>query len=311
MLFVTNRSLQQSHRSRRNRTIRFNLDDNSALPSIFFCERNAPGDYVEIMSSNFFDRIRDAEQQQVLIFFHGFNELPEDSVFQKAALLQEELGQLCTVVPFIWPCRDRRNTVVSRYYDDQLAADMSGYAFGRALAMFHTWSESQDHTCRKRLNVLAHSMGTRVLRETLRVWSCELLRHDPPLLFRNCFLAASDVVNDTLSVGHGKLMCTASRNVLVYHAYDDFALRASKVANAGQVSKRLGHTGPYDMTAVPANVYSKSCDAFNLEYDKEFGHTYFLTTPSGARGKLLEDIIHCIQTARPGGNDMLRREFWL
>jgi hypothetical protein len=61
----------------------------------------------------------------------------------------------------------------------------------------------------------------------------------------------------------------AARNVVVYFSYDDLALRASKGANASlrSVSRRLGHTGPYDMTKVPANVYAIDCDKVAMRYD--------------------------------------------
>ena len=68
-----------------------------------------------------------------------------------------------------------------------------------------------------------------------------------PLIFKNTFMVAADVVNETLQKSEaGELICHASRNVIVYHASDDLALRASKAANLKNkvASRRLGHTGP-------------------------------------------------------------------
>lgn len=307
MLFITNRVLDQSHRTRIGRSVTFSTSDNSALPSLFFCERQEAGEYLEIGSEPFFQRLRQSDCSQVLFYIHGFNELPEDAIFQKAERLQERLSsELVEVVPLIWPCKGRDSTIVDRYYTDQMAADDSGTAFARALAKFQAWQVEQDRgddpPCAKRLNVVAHSMGARVLRRAVFRWSHDLLRHEPPLLFRNLFLAAADVVNETLEAGHsGHLLTVASRNLVVYHAADDLALRASKVANARQVSRRLGHTGPETISRLPANVYAKDCDEFNMAYDPGVGHTYFLEAPNGQPGLVLSDMRAAMETGRVPG----------
>ena len=49
--------------------------------------------------------------------------------------------------------------------------------------------------------MLAHSMGNRVLRETLAAWNRYDLADGVPLIFRNTFLVAADIVNESLEVG--------------------------------------------------------------------------------------------------------------
>ena len=53
MLFVSNRRILGSRRSEVGREIRFDLDDNEPSTSLFFCERKAPGHYVELLSAPF------------------------------------------------------------------------------------------------------------------------------------------------------------------------------------------------------------------------------------------------------------------
>ncbi len=80
-------------------------------------------------------------------------------------------------------------------------------------------------------------------------------------------MAAADVVNETLEPGQeGQHISPAARNVVVYYAADDLAMRASKIGNiANQIaSRRLGHTGPENMDKVENNVYALDCDDFNL-----------------------------------------------
>jgi len=156
-------------------------------------------------------------------------------------------------------------------------------------------------------------MGNRVLRETLATWNKYDLADGVPLVFRNTFLVAADIVNESLEVGNrGEHICYSARNVVVYHASDDLALRASKVSNIKNkiASRRLGHTGPEDMSAVPGNVYSVDCDDVNNTYDRPKGHSYFR---SGARkgqpGKVFEHIFATLLQGRvyPRKEDEHRR----
>ena len=116
---------------------------------------------------------------------------------------------------------------------------------------------------------------------------------------------AADVVNESLEPGQeGAAIPMTSRNVVVYYASDDLALRASKVANVANsvASRRLGHSGPEDMTKVPKNVFAVDCDDVNTDYDFPKGHSYFLDNgEKGAKrkpGKVFEHIWQTILTGR-------------
>lgn len=306
MLFVTNRTLS-SRRRRAPRPVKFALDDNQAGQSIFFCRRLADEDYVEIGNDEFLDDLRESQPQQILLYIHGFNNLPEKDIFPRAEKLQAMFDtaspNLVQVVPAIWPC-DNDAGIVKDYFDDQMAADASGVAFARALEklrqrQIESTMNSKIPPCLKRINVLAHSMGNRVYREALRIWCGSILNAEPPLIFRNSFLAAADVVNETLQPGQsGRLISTASRNVVVYYASDDLALRASKIANASQASRRLGHSGPEDLSKVARNVVSIDCDDINTAYDRPAGHAYFLDNGDGRPGALFEHMLSCMTSGR-------------
>lgn len=309
MLFITNRVLNEGPESSKGRSISFKLSDNNALQSVFFCERTKEGQYIELLSKPFFGKLRSSPYKQILLFIHGFNNLPEESAFQRAEMLQALLDKLSIsveVVPVIWPCEDHSvKNVLENYLSDQLAADASGTAFARAFAKFEDFQAAhlqEEDPCNKRISILAHSMGNRVLRESLRIWCDEIRRNGPPMLFRNAFLAAADIINESLnSDGDARFIHNASRNTVVYFASDDLALRASKVVNARDVSRRLGHTGPFDMTKVPASVYAIDCDNVNTLYDPPTGHTYFLNIPGGQAlkpGKVFKHIAKCLETGR-------------
>lgn len=318
MLFVTNRFPTQSIRTRKGRKFNFDLKNNAPSNSVFFCEKGEDGDHTEIGSLEFLQRLKDSEHRQILIFVHGFNNLP-DFVFEMTAELQE----LCDkkkknevlVVPLIWPC-DNDLGIVEDYWDDQKSADQSSYSFARVLEKFMEWRNSDANDpeiapCLKRINMLAHSMGNRVLRQTLANWNKYDLASGVPLIFRNTFMVAADVVNETVHEGQtGELISHASRNVIVYYASDDLALRASKAANLKNkiASRRLGHTGPENMDKTPRNVFQVDCDEINTKYDTPTGHNYFrFGRRKGQSGLVFNHIFQCIEVGRVFPDDPHQR----
>lgn len=317
MLFITNRFPKQSIRSRNGRRFDFGLSNNAASNSVFFCERLGPDSYREIGSIDLLNRLKDSQCRQLLIYIHGFSNMPE-SVFKGAT----EFQSLCDakkknevlVIPLIWPC-DNDLGIVKDYWDDQKAADQSAYSFARILEKFIAWRNSAKYNpeadpCLKRINVLAHSMGNRVFRQSLSAWNRYDLADGVPLIFRNSFLVAADIVNESLGKGEeGELICHASRNVVVYHASDDLALRASKVSNLKNriASRRLGHSGPEDMERVPKNVFSVDCDDINNLYDLK-GHSYFRSgKTAGKPGVVFDHIFDTLLKGRVFPDDEFRR----
>ena len=317
MFFITSRMPMVNTEPDLNKNFVFDLENNSSSKSFFCCRRIKEGKYEEIGSEGLLPELKKAKWRQILLYIHGFANLPEDA-FAGA----EELQALCDqkkpneilVIPIIWPCDNGRG-IINKYWDDESAADQSAYAFARLFAAFMWWRNSkeynpEDDPCLKRINVLAHSMGNRVLRQTL-VLCQDKLPKGMPLLFRNVFMAAADVLNETLHKGQpGECICHAARNVAVYYASDDLALRASKVANVknGEASRRLGHTGPEDMDLTPKNVYAIDCDEVNMAYDPLKGHTYFRSGKrKGQPGLVFDHIFQTLLTGRPFPSDEFRK----
>ncbi|MDT8878743.1 alpha/beta hydrolase [Halomonas saccharevitans] len=318
MLFITNRFPTQSIRTRANRPFAFDLKNNAASNSVFYCEEVGLGQYQEVGSTAFLRRLKESNARQVLIYLHGFSNLPEDvfvAVREFQALCDASAPGEVLVVPLIWPC-DNDLGVVKDYWDDQESADMSAFSFARVLQRFLDWREGDQFAtdptpCLKRINVLAHSMGNRVLRETLRLWRKYYLPGGVPLLFRNTFLIAADIVNESLEEGNaGEPITHASRNVTVYFASDDLALRASKASNLRNriASRRLGHSGPEDMAKVGRNVFAVDCDDVNTRYDYPKGHSYFRSGEVfGEPGVVFLHLFAALKTGRVFPEDETRR----
>ena len=318
MLFITCRMPTINTEPELNKDFKFDDENNSSSRSFFCCRRSKKNAYEEIGSKNLLAAIKSSKYRQVLLYVHGFSNLPED-VFKNA----EEFQSLCNkrkegevlVIPVIWPC-DNDLGIVKDYWDDQKAADQSAFALARMFQKFMEWRNSseynpEDDPCLKRINVLAHSMGNRVLRQTLSNWHKYDQPNGLPLLFRNTFLVAADILNESLHKGQqGELISHASRNVVVYYASDDLALRASKISNLknAEASRRLGHSGPEDMELTPKNVYAIDCDEVNTLYDPPKGHSYFRSgKKSGEPGVVFDHIFQTLLTGRVFPSDEFRK----
>ncbi len=262
------------------------------------------------------DKLKKSKEDQLLFYIHGFSNLPEVDIFPRANTMQvlfdAKKQSFIKVIPIIWPC-DNDMGILKDYWDDQKAADASSFAFSRVLEKFMKWRESNstlDKPCLKRINILAHSMGNRVLRQTLVQWAKYDQGGKVPMIFKNIFLVAADIVNESLERDNpGSLISQSCRNVVVYYASDDLALRASKVANLKNrvASRRLGHTGPENLDAISRNVYSIDCDDVNSKYDKLKGHSYFLEDEKDNPGKVFMHLFNVLKGKRVEVDDPVRR----
>lgn len=315
MLFITNRSMNEGIALEIGRVVSFNDQNNQSGQSLYFCRRNEVNQYTEIGSQNLLAELRESTAEQILIYIHGFNNQPEEDIFPRTQTLQDMFDaaqpNLVKVLPIIWPCNNETG-LLREYFDDQDAADASTIAFYRLLEKFFNWQANtpEDIKCLKRINVLAHSMGNRVFRNSLERWGKQIGNGVFPLVFRNSFLVAADIVNETLEQGaKGDYICQSSRNVVVYFASDDLALRSSKIANLGNkiVSRRLGHSGPENPERLPKNVYSVDCDEINNLYDHPKGHSYFLKNDQNHPGLVFLHMLKAIKTGRIEVQDPINR----
>lgn len=308
MLFITNRLPKGSWVTTVGRNFTFDLKNNTPSTSMYFCEYNdTTNESKELGSGLFLNKVRTATQKQIVLYIHGFSNLPND-VFKAAKEFQDlcdlELENEVLVIPLIWPC-DSDAGIIKDYWDDEIAADASGPSFARVLARFLEWrdenlADENKDPCYKRINVVAHSMGNRVFRGAINIWEKQFSSNGVPLIFRNSFLIAADIENDSLEYGApGDGIGSASKNVVVYYAADDYALGASKVANR-KFTHRLGHLGPRDMALVPKNVFAVNCDAVNNIYDNPKGHSYFRSAQKSELipGLVFRHIFSCILTGR-------------
>lgn len=317
------------------RSVRFALDDPRPYPTGYFCEheredageheREDAGEYEredagkEIGVEQFLHRLRTAWNNHVLLYVHGASE--PATVFRENDRLQKQCDHaepgLVQVVPVLWPAPDRRARTGENDHDDaRPAADAPGGAIAAGvgnvlrtlLPLLHR-RDARRPAERKRINVLAHGGGARVLRDALASWADDA----GPLYgaFRNVFLVAADLGQHALETGRlGRCMSDAARNVTVYYANDDWAFSSTVTRRwRAAVTRRLGQTGPADLSAAAKNVYAVDCDdVYAVAHDDDRGGVpaesdespYFLTGSGGGEtpGAVVTHLLHALRTGR-------------
>lgn len=323
MLFITNRFLNEGLTPQNPQSLPRSVSfarDNRVDQSVYFCRRDTQNNYTEIGRQAFFERLQTVKADRILFYIHGFNNQPEPNIFPTAAELQtlfdEKARDDVFVVPILWPCDDDRG-ILKDYFDDRDAADGSRIAFMRLFEMLRQWQADSPHP--KPMNVLAHSMGNRVLRGALQRSVERSHVQGLPQIFRHIYLVAPDIEHDTLEPGReGSAIATAAERISVYFANDDLALNASKVVNLQPPIHfhRLGRTGPKNLQNISENIHAFDCGSFNTDYDRPTGHGYFTRDAEGNPGLLFEHLWECLRSGSvptnpsPDGTTPLTDRFW-
>jgi esterase/lipase superfamily enzyme len=219
----------------------------------------------------FYDRLSRAMRSsgsEAFIFIHGYNVSFEDAVLRTAQLFHD-LEFSGVPILFSWPAQDAwwRYTAAE---DQATAAVPYLQEFIRGVVLAGK---------PKAINVIAHSMGNRVL-----VNAVHSVMQTPDIqgtaLFQNMVLAAPDVSLDNFRAVEASVKQAAAR-VTVYASSQDVPLRLSNWLHDLQ---RLGQAPPL---SVPVGI--DAIDASAVTQDL-LGHSYFSHSQ-----KLLLDMILLIR----------------
>lgn len=225
-------------------------------------------------------------ERSILLFVHGFS-VGFEPALVRSAQLAADLRDDARFDPgapvlFTWPSRG--STTPWAYFADQAAADE---AVPHLLAFLDLLLEE---IAPDRLNIVAHSMGNRVLTQALEHYAERRLASPSPRQteFR-IILAAADVERDVFGMVAGKLD-VLEPNVTLYASDRDAALWVSRLLNR---TPRLGQTNgdrPWireadnyltvDATSVSSALYGA-------------GHAYYSNNPF-----ILNDI-RCALAGQP------------
>ena len=243
----------------------------------------------ETFSTTLQQAITDNNEGAVLLFVHGFN-VKFDDALVRAAQLSEDLSRedqydVGTPVLFSWPSVGKLS--LEDYQGDR-ARSLGAAPYLEAFLDILTEDLEVE-----RINIIAHSMGNRVLTKALEDYARDyLVRHNRTDLEFRILLVAADVERDIFDQANG-VFDNLDANVTIYTSDTDRALHISNFVNSNE-QKRLGDTDknrPYiraaqnyatiDATAVATELFG-------------VGHNYYSDNPT-----ILWDMMCTIGETRP------------
>lgn len=213
-------------------------------------------------SDEVFDRLRQDmidEPADLMFFIHGFDNT-FDAALVRAAGLREFYGGAALpgknlhVMAFCWPSDGKMLAPGNAYRSDYLDAEISGVAIGRVFlkAAGFVAELGRKEWCKRRIHLLAHSMGNWALLNAIQ----HIRREGPAAaarVFDQAILAAADAPYDSFEGDEKmRLLSVLASRVTIYMHPQDLALHISDTLKGN--STRLGKVGPRDPMLLPNNV---------------------------------------------------------
>ena len=209
----------------------------------------------------------------ILLFVHGFN-VKFDEALVRAAQLSNDLSRNDAYdvgIPVLYSWPSAGEVSIEQYRADRDRSLNSAPYLEEFLDLI---TEDLDVS---RINIIAHSMGNRVLTKALEDYARDyLIRHERDDLEFRILLVAADVERDVFAAANG-VFDNLDANITIYTSDTDRALYASNILNQ---AKRLGETDtdkPYirnaqnyqtiDATAVTTQLFGT-------------GHNYYSDNPT-------------------------------
>jgi esterase/lipase superfamily enzyme len=196
------------------------------------------------------------ESREVLLFVHGFNVDFKEAAL-RAAQIGKDLALPGPMVFYSWPSRGR----MFRYGPDETSIGRTKPKFMEFLRILLSVPELRA------LNVMAHSMGNRLLHEAAEYLEIEQ-RSTPAFQFGHIILAAPDVDRETFkqaALAYSRLR-SAQRRTTLYWNRSDRAVGLSGILHG---APRIGHEGA-GISHTDSILWVSS--AFSLDW---LGHGYF------------------------------------
>lgn len=205
-----------------------------------------------------------------LVFVHGYNVGFDDGI-RRTAQIAYDLRFKGAPVLYSWPSAGE----VLRYTQDETNARWTEPHFTHFLDRLLNYSGAET------VHVIAHSMGNRVVSESLRALPAEI---DTSRLHQ-LVLAAPDIDAETFEAMAERFEGKA-KQITLYASSQDMALRASKLVHGYQ---RAGDSQPEVVVVEPVVTIEASHVDTNL-----MGHSYI-----GDSKSILADIYHLIESGAP------------
>ena len=197
------------------------------------------------------------DSTQAYVFIHGYNTDFIGAAYRSAQLFFD-LKASGVPIMFTWPSKGK----TYGYWKDQSMADKSAEIFKKFI------SETSKQLNGKPLNIIAHSMGNKVLTKALQ----DLPKEFPNIKFNNIIMAAPDVASSKFKNEFLDDMKNCSSSITLYSSNKDKALKVSRYLN---FRKRLGFGGKHLFIADGINTI----DLSDLTCQDILSHSCFAENP--------------------------------
>jgi esterase/lipase superfamily enzyme len=202
-----------------------------------------------------------SDERDAFIFVHGYNVTFKDAA-RRTAQIAYDLKFHGAPIFFSWPAKgDFEDYTVDEGNAEWAEGHVTEFIEAVALA-----------SGAKRMHLIAHSMGNRVVTKAL-----ERMARKPSFgavpEFNQVILTAPDIDAEVFKRDLAPRICNNAQRVTIYASSNDRALQASRFVHG---SARLGQAGQY-LTVFPELPKIEVIDASDVDTSL-FGHSYFAST---------------------------------
>lgn len=243
------------------------------------------------------DALIDSNSYSALLFVHGFNTPFEDALIRSAQLSvdlsRRDLFDVGVPILFSWPSAGKVS--LGDYRGDQDRSIEAAPYLEQFLDIII------DNSDIDRINIVAHSMGNRILTKALEDYAADYLeRHGEGDIEFRIILVAADVDREIFDEVTG-ILDNLKANVTIYTSDADRALHVSEIVNK---KLRLGDTDgnkPY----IRRNEFYETVDATGVATELfGLGHNYYSDNPF-----ILGDMLCAMAEAAPEERALERLRF--
>ncbi|MFV0443097.1 MAG: alpha/beta hydrolase [Planctomycetaceae bacterium] len=221
---------------------------------------------------------------EVFVFVHGFNNSFEDAA-RRTAQISQDLKFRGAPVMYSWPSQQRAS--LRGYQDDAEVIGWSEQHFLNFMAGVARESGARH------VHVIAHSMGNRLVTETLRKLSYHFRSGQLPRL-NQVVLTAPDIDADYFRTAIAPRIVQTAERITIYSSTRDLALKASSVIN--QTGKRRLGEGGKELSVFPDFPSIEVVDASTVDTALfSLNHAYHAESES-----VLNDIGRVLEGFSPG-----------
>ncbi|MFQ5899727.1 MAG: alpha/beta hydrolase [Candidatus Methylomirabilia bacterium] len=224
-----------------------------------------PGKFRELSLDQFKNQLlaalrqkaRNGKRARAAIYIHGYNNTFKDALAELQEIgtgLARRGGYDGLVIGFTWPSEGR----TLAYLEDRDDARESVTGFVHLMHLIKAIRMPAEE-CFVDVSMLAHSMGSYLLREGLNYFWKHMGYPWGDIYFAQTLMFAADIAYDSLrNGGSGQAISSFSHRVTAYYSIHDDILGLSRgVKHFG--ARRLGRSGPAEYGELPENVVGVDC----------------------------------------------------